>query len=204
MAYPPRLDDVLERWWALPPRARQAAGALVAVIVLTVAGSAATRSPWGEAVPALVLVADGSWGDHLGPDAVAVATVPASTLPLDAVRDRDALALHATARLRGPLPAGTILRSSHLADAGVAGTLADGRAAVPVRQDQAQGRIDDGVPVDIVAAGNDGRGHVLARSARVLRAADDGVVWVDVARDEAAAVAGATATDAIRIVVLPG
>lgn len=198
VAAPPRWDDLSERWWQLPPRVRQVVLVAAAASTLLVSMTSALRTPWGPPVTVAVLTADVGWAGEVA-GAVALVERPAGTLPPDVLAADEATS--GGARLRGPLPAGTVLRRAHLATTLQALEVGSGRAAVPLRADLVPAEVEPGSRVDVVAAGVDGRGHVLARGAHVLRATAD-AVWLDVTREEAVAVAGADGVDAVRLVLL--
>lgn len=199
---PPRLPDLLdrasERWFGLPPRARVAVLVGVAVLLLLVAGAGAARSPWGPPVPVLVTTVDVEAGQPVEAAAVRTERRPARLVPEDALRDAGTLG---TARAAGLLVAGTVLVTRHLAGEDVvAGALADGRAAYPVDA-TALPPLGVGQRLDLVAGDLEGRGRTLARDVRVLHLAD-GTVWLDVAREDAPAIAAAALRDGLQVVLL--
>ncbi|MBW3621698.1 MAG: SAF domain-containing protein [Actinobacteria bacterium] len=195
---PGALDRAVDRWYGMPPRVR--AGVLVAGVValLLLAGAGAARSPWGPPVPVLVTTVDVPPGEGLSADHVRTERRPAGLVPEDAVRDLVGLP---EPRAAGLLLAGTVLTGRHLAgvDPATAG-LADGRAAFPVDA-AALPPLRVGQRLDVVAGDLEGHGRVLARDARV-RSIVDGVVWLDVARDDAPAIAAAALRDGLRVVLL--
>ncbi|MDP9023607.1 MAG: hypothetical protein M3N57_13100, partial [Actinomycetota bacterium] len=98
------------------------------------------------------------------------------------------------------LPAGNLLTAAHLAAGGLAATLPPGRVAVPVALPGVA--VTAAQRVDVLTATPDGGGVRLATSARVL-SVDGDTVWVEVEREEAAAVAGAGAFGQLTVAVLP-
>lgn len=199
---PPRLPALLdrasERWFGLPPRARGAVLVAGAVALLLLAGAGAARSPWGAPVPVLVLAVDVDAGETVTADHVRVARRPAGLVPDDALR---ALGDVATPRAAGMLLAGTVLTTRHLAgDDPVTGGLAEGRAAYPVAT-AGLPRLRAGHRLDLVAGDLEGRGRTLARDVRVVVVTGD-TAWLDVAREEAPAIAAAALRDGLSVVLL--
>lgn len=191
-------ERALERWFGLPPRLRALIAGAAGLLVLLGAGAGAARSPWGPPVAAVVTLVDVPAGATLDPSQLTTEDRPADLVPDDAV----SLAEVAGRRVASAVVAGTVLTSRHLAgDGGLAAGLAPGRAAYPAPTD-ALAEVEPGQRVDVVAGDVEGRGRTLARGARVLAVAD-GVVWLDVARDDAPGLAAASTWDGLRIVLLP-
>lgn len=199
---PPRLPELLDRasdrWFGLPPRVRAAVLALGATVVLVLAGAGAARSPWGPPVPVLVAAVDLEAGAPLGPEHVRTARRPARLVPDDALTGLDAVA---GARAAGMLVAGTVLTARHVAGGdAVTDALAAGRAAYAVERASLP-PLRIGQRLDLVAGDLEGRGRTLARDVRVV-GVGDGTVWLDVARDDAPAIAAAALRDGLQVVLL--
>lgn len=193
------VDRLSERWFGLPPRVRAALLVAAATVLLLATGVGAARSPWGPPVEVLVLVGDVDAGDPLGPADVRPERRPTGVVPDDAVRGADDLG---DARAAGRLVAGTVLARRHLAGHdGIATGLAPDRAAFPVDAALLPPLVA-GQRVDVVAGDVSGAGQVLSRDARVL-AVTDGTVWLEVARPDAPALAGAAVLEGLRVVLLP-
>lgn len=189
---PTVLDAAAERWWSMPPRLRTVTVLLLVVATPLVAAVALRPPP-----PTLVAVAarDLPAGHQvLAADVRQVRWPPALAPPgarRDAVGDVT----------RSAVPAGSPIVAGHLDDQGVGGGLAVGRAAVPAPASELP-PLTAGQRVDVLAGGIDGQGRALAVAARVA-AVDAETVWLDVARVEAAPVAGALAAGALTVAVLP-
>ena len=198
LALPRALDRLAERWAAAPPRLRLAVGVVTVVVVLAVAGRGAARSPWGPPVPIVLAAADLVPGQVVAAGDLRTAQWPSALVPpgrLDDTRDAVGQVLAVGA------PTGTPLTTRHIAPAGVAAGLDDGRVAMPVPLPTGT-ELAPGQQVD-VHAGAQLRGRVVARAATVL-AVGDGVVWLAVDRVDAPRVANAAATGALTVVLLPG
>lgn len=194
LALPPVLDRVAERWSGWPPRARVAAIAVLAVAALALAGRGAVRSPWGPPVEVLLAAHDLRGGQRLTAGDLAATTWPRDLVP------PDALDAPGDGVLLGPVPAGTVVTARHLGETGIGEGLPAGRAAYPLPLDQLPPLLP-GQVVDLVAGGPDGQGQRLAAAGRVL-AVDDTHVWVEVVREEAVGLAGASAFGAVTVVVV--
>lgn len=198
----PRLPELAERaaerWYALPPRVRLAAGTSTVLLLLLLTGAGAARSPWGPPVEVMVAATDLPAGARLTAADLDRTTRPAALVPPDALQEAVAVG----GQLGGSLLAGDVLTARHLlGDDGIAAGLSDGRAAYPIDA-TLTGPLPTGQRVDVVAGAIDGRGRVLAHDARVLTVTD-GTVWLDVARREAPALAGAAAREGLQLVLLP-
>lgn len=193
---PAALDVAAERWAATPPRLRWLLVGVVTVGALALVGRGAVASPWGAPTAVVVTARDLPAGHELTATDLTTATWPATLSA--GVADR---AVAVGAVTTAPIPAGTPVRLAWLADGGIAGLLDPGRAAVVV-VDPAAPLVRVGWPVDVVGRRFDGTASVLADAARVL-AVDGGTVWLDVARDQAAAVSGASARGEVSLVLLP-
>lgn len=191
---PSTLDAVAERWAALRPRVRFAAASAAAVVILLVAGAGAARSPWGPPVDVLVAARDLPAGHVLSAEDLRRIPWPAELAPARTVSPEGRT-------LTVGLLAGAPLGDAHLGDGGLASLLAQDEAAFPLPvEDLAELRA--GQRVDLVAGDPGGAGLRLATEARVLTTAGD-IAWVAVQRDEAPALAGATAWGRVVAVPLP-
>lgn len=199
VALPALLDRVSERWWRLPPRVRVAVVALVAVLVLAAVGRGATRSPWGAPTPVLVARSDLAPGDPVTSDALRTASRPDDLVPPDALTEPGQLPTGA--RVRGTLPAGTVLTARHLAP-GVAGLVAPDEVALPVPRD-GQPPLQAGQAVDAIVTSVQGTGTRVASDARVL-AVDVDWLWVATPADRVDALAGAATSGQLVLVVRGG
>lgn len=200
---PPELpalaDRLSEAWFSLVPRVRAALLVAGALVLLLVTGTGAARSPWGPPVEVLVAAVDLTPGAAIGPEDVRVERRPAGLAPDDVVTGPSQVD---GAHVAGTVVAGSVLTARHLAGADpVTAGLADGRVAYPVDAATLP-PLQVGQRLDLVASEFDGRGRTLARDARVIAVAD-GTVWLDVAREDAAAIAGAAARDGLQVVLLP-
>lgn len=193
---PTALDAAAERWADIPPRLRWLVLGAVVVGALTLVGRGAVVSPWGAPTAVTVAARDLPVGHQVSDADLTTATWPA-TLVTD-VADRQAVVGAVTTTA---IPAGVPVRLAWVADAGLAGVLSAGRAAVIV-VDPAAPLVRVGWPVDVVGRSFDGTTSVLAGAARVI-AVDGDAVWLDVARDQAAAVSGAAARGDVSLVLLP-
>ncbi len=170
------------------------------VAVLALAGAGAGRSAWGPPVEVPVAAADLPAGAVVDADALRWERRPADLVPADVVTAAEA---DAAPVLAATVVAGTVLTRRHLAgDGGLAAGLLAGRAAFPVEVGPLV-RVTPGQAVDVVAGDVDGQGRTLARDARVISVVD-GVVWLDIGRDDAPALAAAATWDGLRLVLLPG
>jgi Flp pilus assembly protein CpaB len=199
---PPSLPEVAdrlaERWYGLPPRVRVVLAVAAALVVLFVAGSGVARSPWGRPVDVIVAAADLPAGSPLDAGMIRPERRPEGLVPADALGADAANG----ARLAGTVVAGTVLTARHLHDGdGVAAHLAPGRAAFPVEAGTVVA-VQAGQRVDVVAGDVEGRGRALATDARVL-SVGEGVVWLEIDRADAPALAAAATWDGLRIVLLP-
>lgn len=214
---PPRLPELLDRasdrWFGLPPRIRAAVLVLGATVVLVVAGAGAARSPWGPPVTVLVTAVDLEAGAPIGPEHVRTERRPSRLVPDDALTGLDAVAgsqaagFHASGappagtRAAGMLVAGTVLTARHVAGGdAVTDALADGRAAYAV-ESASLPPLRVGQRLDLVAGDLEGHGRTLARDVRVV-GVGDGTVWLDVAREDAPAIAAAALRDGLQVVLL--
>lgn len=193
-ALPRWLDTLSDRWWALTPRTR---AVLTGCLLLAAVGAAAARAAVApHAPPTTVLVAtrDLPAGHDLAPGDVAPRRWPAELTPPSAT---DA----AAGILRAPLPQGSPLTDQHLSTDGLAGLVAAGEAAVPIPRDLVPG-VEVGVTVSVVTVDQDGRGVLLAETARVV-ATDRDSLWVAVHAAAAAELTAATLRGTVGLVVLP-
>ena len=192
---PRPLDAISERWFRAGPRLRLA---LVLGLVLAVAAALVVRlttSPWGPPVRVLVTAADLPVGHELAAGDLRPARWPAGLVPDDALADPAGM------RLSAAVPTGTLLTRRHASAGGLAAALAPDHAAVAVPADLLPS-LPSGSFVDLVGAGHDGTGTVLAGDVEVLRV-DSDRVWVGVPRALAAEVAAAGATGQLTAVLLP-
>lgn len=199
VALPPVLDRLSEWWWARSPRVRAGLLLLVVLVALAAVSSGAVRSPWGDPTTVLVAGADLAPGDRLDPGAVSRATRPDALVPADALTELDDLP--ARARVRGLVPAGTVLTHRHVAG-GVAGLLEVGEAAVPLPRD-GHPPLRAGQLVDAVVTTARGTGARVATGARVL-ATDATWAWIAVPTDRVEALAGAAGSGHLVLAVRAG
>ena len=192
---PRPLDALSERWFRAGPRLRLTLIALACVAALTALGVRLATSPWGPPTDVLVTATDLPLGHELGPDDVRAERWPSGVVPADATLRTDGL------RLSVGAPAGTVLTGRHVASDGVAGALAPDTAAVAVAADLLPA-LPPGSRVDLVGAGHDGVGTVLAADVEVL-GVDGERIWVAVPRAAAAEVAAAAASGQLTAVLLP-
>lgn len=192
---PRPLDALSERWFRAGPRLRLA---LVVALCLAAAAALALRlstSPWGPPAGVLVTVSDLPVGHELAAGDLRTQRWPTDLVPADAIDTAAGL------RLAVGAPAGTVLTRRHVATGGVAGALSPDTAAVALPSDLLPS-LPAGSTVDLVGAGHDGAGSVLAADVEVLRA-DSERIWVAVPRAAAAEVAAAGASGRITAVLLP-
>lgn len=199
LALPPVLDRCSDRWWGLPPRLRGVVLAVVVVLALAAVGRGAARSPWGPPTRVLVAGTDLAPGDPVAADALTEATRPADLLPDDALAGLEQLP--AQARVRGVVPAGSVLTRRHLAS-GVAGLLEPGETAVPVARD-GHPPLQAGQLVDAVVTTTQGTGSTVATRARVL-AVDGTWAWIAVPVDQVEVLAGAAGSGQLVLAVRGG
>ena len=198
MRLPASIDRLHDAWVGAPPRLRALVIAALVVSGVAVAGRGAVRSPWGPPVAALVAATDLPAGHELTAADVTIEQWPRDLVPADAPIDPQAIDGRP---LRTGLTAGGIVTDAHLGDAGIAHELAPHEVAFPLVPPEGVA-LTPGHRVDVVAGGADGAGSRLASDARVL-AVDAAVVWLALARDEAPAVAGASAWGEVTVVLLP-
>ncbi|MFA9447120.1 SAF domain-containing protein [Egicoccus sp. AB-alg6-2] len=192
---PRPLDAVSEWWFRAGPRLRFVLAALVVIAALGGYVVRMTASPWGPPVAVLVAATDLPLGHEPTSGDVRSVRWPAQVVPDDVVTEVDG------ARLTVAVPAGTALTSRHFADGGIAGALSATAAAIAIERELLP-ELPPGARIDLVGAGHDGTGTVLAGDVAVLRV-DDARVWVEVPRELAAEVAGAAAARALTAVLLP-
>jgi hypothetical protein len=180
----PRPFDLLsEAWWGLPVRVRALVGVLASALAVGLLALGAGRSAYGPPVTVTVAAEDLPAGHELGPGDVTTRRWPRDLAPEGAIRAAPA------GTLLGPVPRGTPIGSSMVADGGVAAMVDEGFAAVglPASLLPAQSL---GARLDLVATGPDGAARVLTHAARVLTS-DEQHVWVEVRAGDAAEVASA-------------
>jgi pilus assembly protein CpaB len=196
---PGTLDRLAEGWWRLPPRARSAVLALLAVLAAGAVLLRVALSPYGPPVPVLVAARTLEVGATVGTQDVEVARWPRSLTPPGTFHDAAALADGAT--LVMGVVRGTPLTLLHVDAAGPLAGLPGGAAAVPVPLDLLAG-VGPGVRVDLVVTLGDGTGRRLAEDVRVLDG-DGRLVWLVVDRALAPDVAAAASRGTLSAVVLP-
>lgn len=180
------------------PRVRLAAVIAATVVLVAIAGRGATRSPWGPPIPVVVATTDLPAGHRVGPDDVALAQWPTGLVPAGAFVDpEDTVGREVAAPLARRMP----LVAAGLVDAGPAASVPAGRVALPVEVPGSE-RLGIGQRVDVLAGDGTGSGVRLASDARVI-AVDGEVVWLEVGRGEAPAVAGAARWGELTLAVLP-
>lgn len=192
---PRPLDALSERWFRAGPRLRLALIVLACVVAVVALGLRLATSPWGTPATVLVTATDLPVGHELGPGDVRAQHWPGEVVPADAIDAADGR------RLSVGAPAGTVLTDRHVAAGGVAGALAPDAAAVAVPAELLPS-LPSGSSVDLVGAGHDGAGTVMAADVEVLRA-DGDRVWFGVPRSAAADVAAAAAAGQLTAVLLP-
>lgn len=192
---PGLVDQASELWWSLPPRLRLAL-TTIGLLCLPWAGAAAVGGP-ATTVPVLVANHDVGPGAPVGPDDVRTVVRPAADAPPTALRT-----LPDGARAATTIPEGTVLTRHDLADHGLSGSVADGRVAVAIPADGLPPHLGAGQRLDLLAGAADGTGEVVASGARVI-ASDEGFVWIEMTRDEAAAVTAAAAWGSVGVGLLP-
>jgi pilus assembly protein CpaB len=175
-------------------RVRAAAALLAAALAVTAVLVGSGRSPHGPPVPVVVAARDLPAGHELAPD-----DLVRRRWPRDLVPDGAAAQVGAGGTLLGPVPAGTPVAPSMIADAGVAGMVGDGFAVVglPVSLLPPESL---GASLDLVAPGPDGTPRVLTRAARVLTS-DEQHAWLEVVEEDAAEVASAGRAEALVVVL---
>lgn len=191
---PPLVDAAADRWIALPPRARLLLGVLLALALLAVASRSATSAQWGEAVEVVVASETVPAGTDVTGGQLALRPWPRDLLPdgyLEALPE---------GRATTTLPAGTVVTSSHVAEGGIAATVAAGRVAVPIARDLVP-ELPIGTRLDVVASDVGGVARQLAAGARLL-GVDDAYAWLEVERDQASEVAAAAARSSLAVAVL--
>jgi Flp pilus assembly protein CpaB len=191
---PRLLDGLAERWWAATPRARGAAGLLIAVAVLAAAAGHATATPYGPPTTVLVAARDLPPGQVLTEHDLRPRSMPSALVPDGALRAADGV-------LAAMLPRGAVATAQHLGDGGWAAGLPADRAAVAVGTDQLP-PLTAGTRVALVGTDHDGRAVTLGGDAVVL-AVEPEAVWFSVDVAEAADVTGAAAIGTLAVVVLP-
>lgn len=193
-ALPRPLDTVAERWWRARPRTRALLGLAGAAIVVVAGVAHAGASPHGPPTDVWIASRDLAVGQLLGRDDVRRTAWPRDLVPDGALREP-------AGTVRAPLPRGAVITDRHLGDAGLTARLPAGAAAVAIPHDTLPS-LPPGTHADLVGHDLDGRAVTLASRAVVL-AVDDDAVWVAVDHDVAARVAGAAATGAMAVVVVP-
>lgn len=196
---PAAVDRIAEGWWRLTPRTRAAVGVVTALALLVAVVLRLALSPYGPPAVVLVTRADLAVGTTVAATDVERTRWPVELLPAASPATRAELG---SARLAADVPAGTVLTRAHLRDAGPLATLAGGAAAVPIPTELLRG-VTPAARLDVVGVAGDGSGRVLARDTRVL-AIEDGTVWLEVGRDEAADVAAAALRGTLSGAVLAG
>lgn len=192
---PALLDRVSERWWSLGPRVRVAVVLASAVLLPLFVTSAEGGAP--PTAEVLVAVRDLPPGTRIGPADVAVRHREDTDLPPAATTS-----LPPDVQTAMLVPTGSVITSHHLSDHGIAGSIPSGRVAVAVASDRLPTSLRPGQRLDLLAGGPDGSGQVIASEARVLANHGDHI-WIEMSREEAAQVAGATAWGAIGVGLLP-
>lgn len=199
VALPSLLDRCSERWWGLPPRLRAALLVVLVLLALAAVGRGAARSPWGAPTTVLVAGADLTPGDPVGTGALVEATRPAELIPHDALGSLEQLPTQA--RVRGVVPAGSVLTRRHVAG-GIAGLLEPGETAVPVARD-GHPPLQAGQLVDAVVTTPQGTGSTVATGARIL-ATDDTWAWIAAPVDQVEVLAGAAGSGQLVLAVRGG
>ncbi|MTV25136.1 hypothetical protein FTX61_06855 [Nitriliruptoraceae bacterium ZYF776] len=191
-ALPPWIDRLSDRWWGLTPRARTVL--LVALALGAVFALAARPLLAEEAPPVTVLVAERDLprGHELADGDLTPRRWPAELAPPTAAEV-------AAGTLLAPLPAGGALTDAHTTPAGVAGLVPPGTSAVPLPVDQVP-PVPVGSTVAVVTGDHDGRGVALTSDAEVV-AVDGSSLWVAVATEQAADVAGAALRQSVTLVL---
>lgn len=188
------LDAASERWWRLRPRARTALAITVALSIALAAIGRVVTDPYGAPTIVLVTVRDLPAGQELTAADVRRRTWPSGLVPPGATERRDG-------RLAVPLLAGSVLVEAHLDALGPARGLGPGAVAVAVPRELLP-ELALGDRIDVLGAGPDGSGAVVARDAVVL-ASDATTVWLATARDAAPAVVAAVLRGTIGVALLP-
>lgn len=197
-ALPPALDALLERWARAAPRARVAVGALAVVVVLSFAGHGATRSPWGPPSPAVLAAREIPAGTTITTEHVTVGDWPADLLPAGTFSDPSELVGQVVV---SPVTAGMVIAPLAVTDGGMAAGLRAGNVAYPL-EIEVGAPLSPGQVVDVIGA--DGtRGAQRLAGAAVVIAHDEGRIWLEVSRDEAPAIAAASAWGHVTLVLLP-
>ncbi len=190
---PAWLDELSDRWWGLTPRTRTS-GVLVLVLFALVATSVrVVASPYGPPQPVLVASVDLPTGAPVDGEVVRSERWPAELVP-------DGARTEATGTLTAPLPAGAVLTTAHVTEAGVGGMVDAGDAAVPLPVELLP-PLDPGAVVQVIASTPEGTGIVLADRAEVV-ATDGSSAWLAVPEAAAADVAAAGLRGTVALAVL--
>lgn len=194
LALAPLLDAASERWWGLRPRARAALALAVTLALALAAVARVLTDPYGAPTTVLVTTRDLPAGHDLGASDLRRRTWPTGLVPPGATDRREG-------RLTLPLVAGSVLVASHLDDSGPARGLSATSVAVAVPRELLP-ELAIGDRLDVLAAGADGAGIVVAQDAVVV-ASDPTTLWLATDRGSAPAVVAAVLRGAIGIALLP-
>lgn len=172
--------------------------ALALALALTLAVAAIGRilaDPYGAPTTVLVTTRDLPAGHELTAADLRRRTWPDGLVPPGATGRREG-------RLALPLVAGSVLVERHLDAYGPARGLAATDVAVAVPRELLPD-LALGDRLDVLAAGPDGSGVVVARDAIVV-ASDPTTLWLATAREEAPGVVAAVLRGTIGVALLPG
>jgi hypothetical protein len=189
------LDITSERWWRLRPRVRAAVAVAGLLAVVTAVTARVVTDPYGAPTTVLVATRDLPAGHELGASDVRRRTWPAGLVPPGATLRREG-------RLALPVVSGSVLTDAHLDALGLVRGLDPADAAVAVPRDLLP-ELAVGDRVDVLGAGADGSGTVVAVGAVVL-ATDPTTVWLATSREAAPAVVAAVLRGAIGVALLAG
>jgi len=189
------LDIASERWWRLRPRVRAAVAVAGLLAVVTAATARVVTDPYGAPTTVLVATRDLPAGHELGDSDIRRRTWPAGLVPPGATLRREG-------RLALPVVTGSVLTDGHLDALGLARGLDPADAAVAVPRDLLP-ELDVGDRVDVLGAGADGGGIVVAVGAVVV-ATDPTTVWLATSREAAPAVVAAVQRGPIGVALHAG
>ncbi|MEY3019782.1 MAG: hypothetical protein RLZZ272_766 [Actinomycetota bacterium] len=187
LALAPWLDRVSEGWWRLRPRSRAAITLALALVVALTAVARVLTDPYGAPTTVLVTTRDLPAGHDLSASDLRRRTWPEGLVPPRATVRREG-------RLAVPLTAGSVLVESHLDASGPARGLGADRVAVAIPQELVPALVL-GDRLDVLAAGPDGSGVVVASDATTL--------WLATMREEAPAVVAAVLRGTVGVALLP-